>query len=97
MGTRRGHRIYKCDPFGQFLETLEGGIGIIEMLFSTSLIALVGAGDQVGDAASRARVSPYALAFLPSSGFSLLRGLHSWRCVYTFLRDSLVVLHLSEH
>lgn len=41
LGTRNGYRIYNCDPFGKCYEHKEGDIGIIEMLFSTSLIAII--------------------------------------------------------
>ncbi|KAI5806733.1 WD40-repeat-containing domain protein [Peziza echinospora] len=41
LGTRNGYRIYNCDPFGKCFEHKEGDIAIIEMLFSTSLIAII--------------------------------------------------------
>ncbi|KAI9203747.1 WD40-repeat-containing domain protein [Polychytrium aggregatum] len=46
VGTRHGHKIYNCDPFGKVYGKSDGGIGIIEMMFCTSLVALVGAGEQ---------------------------------------------------
>ncbi|KXS11752.1 WD40 repeat-like protein [Gonapodya prolifera JEL478] len=46
VGTRHGYKIYNCDPFGKCYGKTDGGIGIVEMLFSTSLVALVGAGEQ---------------------------------------------------
>lgn len=72
VGTKRGYRIYNCDPFGKcyskgqwfisyfmyflililvfslllLLWIADGGTGIVEMLFCTSLVALVGAGEQ---------------------------------------------------
>ncbi|KAK0467365.1 WD40 repeat-like protein [Desarmillaria tabescens] len=42
VGTRRGYSITNCEPFGRMM----GARGIVEMLFCTSLIALVGAADQ---------------------------------------------------
>ncbi|KAJ3183216.1 autophagy protein [Gaertneriomyces sp. JEL0708] len=45
-GTRYGYYIYNVDPFGKCYSKTEGGIGIVEMLFCTSLVALVGAGEQ---------------------------------------------------
>ncbi|BFZ62573.1 autophagy protein [Saitoella coloradoensis] len=45
VGTRRGYKIYNCDPFGKCYSKADGGIGIVEMLFCTSLVALVGLGD----------------------------------------------------
>ncbi|KAJ3214695.1 autophagy protein [Dinochytrium kinnereticum] len=46
VGSRLGYRIYNVDPFGKCYGKLDGGIGIVEMLFCTSLVALVGAGEQ---------------------------------------------------
>ncbi|CEI98878.1 Putative WD repeat domain phosphoinositide-interacting protein [Rhizopus microsporus] len=45
VGTERGYRIYNCDPFGKCYSKQSGGTGIVEMLFCTSLVALVGAGE----------------------------------------------------
>ncbi|KAL6066634.1 autophagy protein [Balamuthia mandrillaris] len=46
-GTTEGVRVYNCDPFRLAFEYTEGGgCGIAEMLFCTSLVALVGSGDQ---------------------------------------------------
>jgi len=36
---------YNCEPFGKCYSKSDGGIGIVEMLFCTSLVALVGAGE----------------------------------------------------
>ncbi|KAI5795570.1 WD40-repeat-containing domain protein [Geopyxis carbonaria] len=41
VGTHHGYRIYNCDPFGKVYENKEGDVSIIEMLFSTSLVALI--------------------------------------------------------
>ncbi|MCJ1311949.1 autophagy protein [Agyrium rufum] len=41
VGTSRGFRIYTTDPFTKVFETKEGDIAILEMLFSTSLVALI--------------------------------------------------------
>ncbi|KAG2003729.1 autophagy-type protein 18, variant 2 [Coprinopsis cinerea AmutBmut pab1-1] len=46
IGTKRGYSITNCDPFGRVYTMNDGARGIVEMLFCTSLIALVGAGDQ---------------------------------------------------
>jgi len=49
-GTSKGFAIYNCDPFGLCYERLEedsgesGGIGMCEMLFTSSLVAIVGTG-----------------------------------------------------
>ncbi|KAH8816281.1 WD40-repeat-containing domain protein [Xylogone sp. PMI_703] len=41
VGTSRGFRIYHTDPFGKIYSSDDGNVAIIEMLFSTSLVALV--------------------------------------------------------
>ncbi|KAI9842110.1 MAG: autophagy protein [Sclerophora amabilis] len=41
VGTSRGFRIYYTDPFSKCFESTEGNIAILEMLFSTSLVAFV--------------------------------------------------------
>ncbi|KAI9846545.1 MAG: autophagy protein [Thelocarpon superellum] len=41
IGTSRGFRIYYTDPFSKCFESSEGNIAILEMLFSTSLVAFV--------------------------------------------------------
>lgn len=41
VGTHNGYRIYNCEPFSKVFEQKEGDISIIEMLFSTSLVALI--------------------------------------------------------
>ncbi|KAG7444264.1 WD40 repeat-like protein [Guyanagaster necrorhizus] len=46
VGTRRGYSITNCEPFGRVYTMNDGARGIVEMLFCTSLIALVGAADQ---------------------------------------------------
>ncbi|KAF9443266.1 WD40 repeat-like protein [Macrolepiota fuliginosa MF-IS2] len=46
VGTRKGYSIINCDPFGRVYTMNDGARGIVEMLFCTSLIALVGAADQ---------------------------------------------------
>ncbi|EJT99405.1 WD40 repeat-like protein [Dacryopinax primogenitus] len=46
VGTRSGYSIINCDPFGRVFTKNEGAVGIVEMLFCTSLVALVGAADQ---------------------------------------------------
>ncbi|KAL8963063.1 MAG: hypothetical protein Q9193_000637, partial [Seirophora villosa] len=41
IGTTRGFRIYTTDPFSKCFETRQGDIALLEMLFSTSLVALI--------------------------------------------------------
>ncbi|RHY93044.1 hypothetical protein DYB37_001310, partial [Aphanomyces astaci] len=47
VGTRQGFFVYSCEPFARSFQDAAGGIGLAEMLFSSSLIVLVGAGEQV--------------------------------------------------
>merc|ERR1719378_1437147 len=42
VGTKQGFRIYHCDPFSKSFVTEDGGCRFARMLFSSSLIALVG-------------------------------------------------------
>jgi autophagy-related protein 18 len=41
VGTSKGFRIYHTDPFSKIFSGGDGNIAIIEMLFSTSLVALI--------------------------------------------------------
>ncbi|KAG5662254.1 hypothetical protein KAF25_004493 [Fusarium avenaceum] len=41
VGTSKGFRIYHTDPFSRIFSSDDGNIAIIEMLFSTSLVALI--------------------------------------------------------
>ncbi|OAA58836.1 protein-vacuolar targeting protein Atg18 [Cordyceps fumosorosea ARSEF 2679] len=41
VGTSKGFRIYHTDPFSRIFSSDDGNISIIEMLFSTSLVALI--------------------------------------------------------
>ncbi|KAI9668040.1 MAG: autophagy protein [Bathelium mastoideum] len=41
VGTSRGFRLYSTDPFSKVFETFDGDVSILEMLFSTSLVALI--------------------------------------------------------
>ncbi|KAJ5246247.1 hypothetical protein N7468_001230 [Penicillium chermesinum] len=41
VATSKGFRIFTTDPFAKSYETREGNIAVIEMLFSTSLVALI--------------------------------------------------------
>lgn len=47
VGTRKGYKLYNCDPFGKIHGEQSGGYGIVAMLFCTSLVALVGLGEQI--------------------------------------------------
>lgn len=40
-GTARGFQIYHTDPFAKIFSSDDGNVAIIEMLFSTSLVALI--------------------------------------------------------
>ncbi len=39
--TSNGFRLYTTEPFAKYYENEEGDVSIMEMLFSTSLVALV--------------------------------------------------------
>ncbi|RKP04865.1 WD40 repeat-like protein [Thamnocephalis sphaerospora] len=56
VGTRTGYKIYNCDPFGKCYAKEGGGMGVVEMLFCTSLVALVGAGEQPGSSPRRLQI-----------------------------------------
>ena len=45
IGTKRGFRIYQCNPFELINCADIGPISIIEMQFITNILALVGQGD----------------------------------------------------
>lgn len=56
VGTPQGYKIYNCDPFGKCFSKADGGMGIVEMLFCTSLIAVVGMGDQPQNSPRRLKI-----------------------------------------
>jgi len=41
LGTSKGFRIYHTEPFSKIFSSDDGSVSIIEMLFSTSLVAVV--------------------------------------------------------
>ena len=45
VGTTRGLDIYHCDPFTPAFSMVGGGVRIVEMLFTSSLLAIVGSGE----------------------------------------------------
>lgn len=47
FATKHGFKIIVCDTCQSIFERSDGAIGIVELLFSTSLMALVGAGEHV--------------------------------------------------
>ncbi|ORY52828.1 WD40 repeat-like protein [Leucosporidium creatinivorum] len=55
-GTRRGYTITNCDPFGKVYGKSDGATSIVEMLFCTSLVALVGAGDRPSSSTRRLQI-----------------------------------------
>ena len=57
VGTRRGYQIFACEPFTSCHASTDGaGIAVLEMLFSSSLVALVSAGERPGDSPRRLRL-----------------------------------------
>ncbi|ORX81573.1 WD40 repeat-like protein, partial [Basidiobolus meristosporus CBS 931.73] len=57
VGTRNGYKIYNSDPFGKCYSKSEGGVSVAEMLFCTSLVAVVGAGDESGFSSRRLQIA----------------------------------------
>eukprot|EP01133_Synstelium_polycarpum_P008665 gene8665-10171_t len=45
VGTPEGFKIFNSDPYTLYYNQSNGGVGMIEMLFSTSLVAIVGSGE----------------------------------------------------
>lgn len=57
VGTRRGYQIFACEPFTSCHASTDGaGIAVLEMLHSSSLVALVSAGERPGDSPRRLRL-----------------------------------------
>lgn len=56
VGTPNGYKIFNCNPFSQFHAGGEGAIGQVEMLFSTSLIVVVGQGEDPSQSPRRLKV-----------------------------------------
>ncbi|GAV55405.1 hypothetical protein ZYGR_0AV00360 [Zygosaccharomyces rouxii] len=56
LGTSQGFKIFNCNPFGKFYSEESGSYAIVEMLFSTSLLAVVGIGDQPSMSPRRLRI-----------------------------------------
>lgn len=56
LGTSQGFKIFSCNPFGKFYSEESGSYAIVEMLFSTSLLAVVGIGDQPSMSPRRLRI-----------------------------------------
>ncbi|KAL7315787.1 autophagy protein [Mucor circinelloides] len=46
VSTRSGYRIYNCDPFTKCYSKVDNDVGLVEMLFCTSLVALVGSSQE---------------------------------------------------
>ncbi|CAH7669696.1 WD40-repeat-containing domain protein [Phakopsora pachyrhizi] len=56
VGTRSGYSITNCEPFGRVYGRADGAVGIVEMLFCTSLVALVGTGDRPSHSTRRLQI-----------------------------------------
>jgi autophagy-related protein 18 len=41
LGTTKGFRLYTTEPFSKYYENEEGDVSLMEMLFSTSLVAVI--------------------------------------------------------
>jgi autophagy-related protein 18 len=46
VGTERDYKLFRCNPFVKYFENADGGMGQVVILNRTSLIAMVGAGQQ---------------------------------------------------
>ncbi|KAH8917518.1 putative phosphoinositide binding protein [Atractiella rhizophila] len=55
-GHRKGYTITNCDPFGKVYARNDGATSIVEMLFCTSLVALVGTGDKPNSSTRRLQI-----------------------------------------
>ncbi|KAF4563677.1 Autophagy protein [Pleurotus pulmonarius] len=56
VGTRKGYSITNCEPFGRVYTMNNGARGIVEMLFCTSLLALVGVADVPGSSPRKLQI-----------------------------------------
>ncbi|GAB5360397.1 hypothetical protein AAMO2058_000624400 [Amorphochlora amoebiformis] len=56
VGSGRGFRVYRCNPFKKCFQAVDGSIQFVEMLFSTSLVALVGSGKEAAFSPRRIRM-----------------------------------------
>eukprot|EP01136_Pigoraptor_vietnamica_P015399 Opistho-1_new@58522 len=57
VGTKHGYKMYNCEPFGKCYSKQDGGTGVVEMLFCTSLVAIVGAGEQPSHSPRRLQIA----------------------------------------
>lgn len=56
VGYNDGYKVYNCEPFEQCYTRHDGSFGIVEMLFTSSLLALVGSGEQDAMSPRRLRI-----------------------------------------
>jgi len=56
VGSSRGYEIYSTSPFASCHRCVDAGVSVVEMLHCSSLIALVGAGEQPGESPRRLRL-----------------------------------------
>ena len=64
VGTRSGYRIYNCDPFGRCYEHKGNEVAIIEMLFSTSLVAVILSPRQLRITNTKVGILSYLIPYL---------------------------------
>ncbi|TVY90677.1 Autophagy-related protein [Lachnellula willkommii] len=67
VGTSKGFRIYHTDPFAKIFSSDDGNVTIIEMLFSTSLVALI-----LRYGRSTSHAPPLSTYVAPTSGAVLI-------------------------
>ena len=56
VGSKNGYEIFTCSPFASCHACADCGISVVEMLHCSSLVALVGVGEQAEDSPCRLRL-----------------------------------------
>lgn len=64
VGTETGLRIYSISPFEEKVRRPEGGLRIVEMLYNTNMIALVGGGKDPKFSSNRVVIFPTCVLFI---------------------------------
>ena len=73
VGTSKGFRFYHTDPFSKIFSSDDGNVSIIEMLFSTSLVALILTPRQLEIQNTKVDQPSQCRQYLPSSELRLMR------------------------
>jgi autophagy-related protein 18 len=83
VGTRKGYSIANVEPFGKVYSKAEGPCSIVEMLFCTSLVAIVGAADSQPSSSPR-KLKIVNTKVSPSSGELITRSTVTNKAAYIF-------------